>query len=129
MSGTGTFAITSDCPMIGRPSGWSPKIAAPSTSWTLSEGSSSYIAISSITRCPSVTARPLSAVARVVAARWPVAPAIAPAAVTPAAVTPAAPALTPATPRPTAAALVAGSDGGELLGRLALDLGVVGQPQ
>ena len=35
--------------MIGRPSGWSPKIAAAITSWTLSDGSSSYMAISSIT--------------------------------------------------------------------------------
>ena len=32
-----------------RPSGWSPKMASASTSWTLSEGSSSYIAISSMT--------------------------------------------------------------------------------
>ena len=35
--------------MIGRPSGWSPNIAPASTSWTLSCGSSSYMAISSIT--------------------------------------------------------------------------------
>ena len=47
--GTGTELITSARPMIGRPSGWSPKTAPASTSWTLSEGSSSYIAISSIT--------------------------------------------------------------------------------
>ncbi len=53
MSGTGTFAITSAVPMIGRPSGWSPKTAAESTSCTLSDGSSSYIAISSITTCRS----------------------------------------------------------------------------
>ena len=41
--------ITSAVPMIGRPSGWSPKTASASTSCTLSDGSSSYIAISSIT--------------------------------------------------------------------------------
>ena len=35
--------------MIGRPSGWSPKIETPSTSKTVSCGSSSYIAISSST--------------------------------------------------------------------------------
>ena len=49
MSGTGTEAITSARPITGRPSGWSPKIAVASTSCTLSWGSSSYMAISSIT--------------------------------------------------------------------------------
>ena len=49
MSRTGTDPTTSAVPMIGRPSGWSPKIAWASTSCTLSEGSSSYMAISSIT--------------------------------------------------------------------------------
>ncbi len=41
--------ITSPRPITGRPSGWSPKTAVESTSWTLSCGSSSYIAISSST--------------------------------------------------------------------------------
>jgi len=36
-------------PVIGRPSGWPPKTASPSTSKTVSCGSSSYIAISSST--------------------------------------------------------------------------------
>src|SRR5829696_2836643 len=49
MFGTGTDETTSARPMIGLPSGWSPKIAPASTSCTLSCGSSSYIAISSIT--------------------------------------------------------------------------------
>ncbi len=49
MSGIGMLPITSALPRIRRPSGWSPKIAEASTSWTRSEGSSSYIAISSIT--------------------------------------------------------------------------------
>src|SRR5204863_245423 len=53
MSDTGTFPTTSAVPMIGLPSGWSPKIASASTSCTLSDGSSSYIAISSITTCRS----------------------------------------------------------------------------
>ena len=49
MSGTGTPAMTSALPITGRPSGWSPNTASASTSCTLSEGSSSYMAISSIT--------------------------------------------------------------------------------
>ena len=49
MFGTGTEDTTSARPMIGRPSGCSPNIAPASTSWTLSWGSSSYMAISSIT--------------------------------------------------------------------------------
>ena len=53
MWGTGTFAITSARPITGLPSGWSPKTASASTSWTLSDGSSPYIAISSITTCRS----------------------------------------------------------------------------
>ena len=53
MSGTGTEPTTSAEPMIGRPSGWSPKTAPARTSCTLSDGSSSYMAISSITTCRS----------------------------------------------------------------------------
>ena len=49
MSGTGIEPITSASPSTRRPSGWSPKIASASTSWTWSCGSSSYIAISSST--------------------------------------------------------------------------------
>ena len=46
---TGVSRITGARPMIGRPSGWSPKTASPRTSKTVSCGSSSYIAISSST--------------------------------------------------------------------------------
>ena len=51
---------TSARPSIGGPSGWSGKIASPSTSKTQSWGSSSYIAISSSTTSRS-SARPASA--------------------------------------------------------------------
>ena len=46
MSGTGTEPTTSAEPMIGRPSGWSPKTASATTSCTLSEGFFYYMAIS-----------------------------------------------------------------------------------
>ena len=49
MSGIGIEAITSASPSTRRPSGWEPKTASASTSWTRSCGSSSYIAISSST--------------------------------------------------------------------------------
>ncbi len=49
MSGTGIELITSASPSTRLPSGWPPKTARSSTSWTLSCGSSSYIAISSST--------------------------------------------------------------------------------
>src|SRR5205823_1748347 len=80
---------------------------------------------SSDTRCASVTAMPLPAVASVVAPRRPVS-----ATVTPAIARTAASAVS-ATSRPATAAtaLVAGADGRELLGRLALHVGVVGQTQ
>jgi len=41
--------MTSDVPMTGRPSGWCGNTACPTMSWTLSWGSSSYMAISSRT--------------------------------------------------------------------------------
>ena len=49
MASVGVSRITGARPMIGRPSGWPPKTASPSTSKTVSCGSSSYIAISSST--------------------------------------------------------------------------------
>ena len=49
ISSTGVSRMTGARPMIGRPSGWPPKTASPSTSKTVSCGSSSYIAISSST--------------------------------------------------------------------------------
>ena len=49
MTSTGVSAITGARPMIERPSGWSPKTASPSTSKTVSCGSSRYMAISSMT--------------------------------------------------------------------------------
>src|SRR5947209_9605721 len=85
---------------------------------------------SSDTRCPSLTAPLLPPVACVIGARRPVTPAAVAAAVPTAAIAPTAAAIAPAAARPpAAAALVAGADGRKLLGRLALDLGVVGEPQ
>ena len=49
ITSTGVSRITGARPMIGRPSGCPPKTASPSTSKTVSCGSSSYIAISSST--------------------------------------------------------------------------------
>jgi hypothetical protein len=49
MTSTGVSRITGARPMIGRPSGCPPNTASPSTSKTVSCGSSSYIAISSST--------------------------------------------------------------------------------